>query len=414
MKMAILISLCFCAHSVHSIPIKQHNDASSAHAMNQSSLFENMDLVGLLKTHQKSEIDTFQRKYGSMTIAPISMDKINVHETAETIQSKQLVPELFHKFGPYIQKLELNYDQLSSRGDRKQIHKLIVTHCADSLISLSLFRWDVTILQSLNVLKKVENLTLTGYVKVSKGYFNFNYFHTQKKLNEIFPGLRRLSLDYALGAEPIFDVEFSQLEQVKITSTRPLTDGNSFSNTKLALKKLFSKNPQIRNFIYVYCDSLEILKMARDYLPNLETLQVNVLRLNDEFDGEKIYFANLKKAYLWSDEVALSQFLAFDQLDELYMTCAADECVNFIEQNKNMRNIFIAGNSLNDEDILEIGEEITYLDELFIATTAEIDTHTIIDYYKFNSNVKNFRLEIIDSQFFNSRMEGETLEKHFE
>lgn len=336
------------------------------------------------------------------------MDTIIVHETAEIFQADNLVSALFQIFGQHIQKLELDYNQLNY-GDRKEIHKLIRKYCGDSLKSLHLVRWDSNILQSLNMFKMVENLTLSGNEKISRGYFNMDFLYTKKKLNETFPKLRQLTLDYVIETDSMFDMEFPQLEQVKITSSWPQIDEEYLSNTKQALKSLFLKNAQILSLNYVHCNSLDMLEIASNHLPNLKTLQVNVFQLKDEYTGEIIRFANVKNAYLWwQSDVKLSHFLSFDQLEELYMTCSADECVSFIEQNKNVRKIFIAGDSLKNEHILEIGEEIKQLEELFIATTAEIDTYTITEYYKINEKLRKFRLEIIDSLFLYSRMEKET------
>lgn len=382
--------------------------------MNRPRLFEDKDLFDLLEMSQKSNVlstcarEVFQRKFGTKTFAPLSMDMISIHETAEIIEEMNVVSTLFEVFGKYIQKLHLEYNVLQN-NDRKEIHKLIGMHCGDSLKSLTLVRWDTNILQSLNEFRKLENLTLTGNVKVSRWWFSLNFLYTKKTMNEIFPVLRRLNLDYVAETDTIFDVKFPQLEEVQISPST--SDDDHYTNTKVVLESLFSKNAQILNLIYVHCNSLEMLQLAKDFLPNLDTLQINVFRLKDESTGEKIHFTNVKKAYLWWDDTKLSELLAFDELDSLYMTCLADECVNFVEQNKNVRKIFIAGDSLKNEHILEIGEEIKNLDELFIATTAEIDTHTITEYYKINEELRAFRLEIIDSLFLNSKMEKWRMER---
>lgn len=103
------------------------------------------------------------------------------------------------------------------------------------------------------------------------------------KLNEIFPGLRRLTLDSIRVSDPsIFDTKFRHLKHVKIRFSPPLdgeapslnesTEDDSLKVTKIAIQNLFEKNPQIKDVVLVHCTK-DYVRMVEKMLPTLDTLQ---------------------------------------------------------------------------------------------------------------------------------------------
>lgn len=109
-------------------------------------------------------------------------------------------------------------------------------------------------------------------------------------MNEIFPELRRLTLDsvHVSNAE-IFNTKFPHLKHVKIRFSLPLdgeapnlNDDDSLKNA-MAIKNLFEKNPQIKNVVLVHCTK-EQVKIVQTALPKLESFRAIHIRKRTEGD----------------------------------------------------------------------------------------------------------------------------------
>jgi len=403
-----LISLCCCLYSIDGINSSQFK-----------TFFEDSDFHSLLALARISDVmakyavDSYKWKYASKPIlisGPLSEEeKSAIHEleTHISIKNYNLVKLTLQVFGNHIKTLVIDYKEIDL-NQRKEIHRFIDGHCTDSLTAMTLMGMDENVLKNFrSPLKMVENVTIDGELK-SKSHSILHlssiFSYKNLKLNEIYPGLRRLTLNRMnVPDASIFDVEFSQLERVKITLLpAPYNEPfiNDFYKTKPAMIKLFEKNPQIQTLILQNCNSLDYLRIASS-LSNLNLLQVNFLPFEEKYIGSKIRFSNVKKiGFNMKYNIDLSETVIFDKVNEFVLVCSGKkECKGFPIKG-NFNKLYIVRYSFSNEEFLELDKKAPNLKDVFIASDEDINRFHVLNFIQGNRKLKNLRITSQNEELF--------------
>lgn len=379
------------------------------------TFFENSDFHGLLALARISDViakyavDLYKWKYASKPIlisdhlSEQEKSSVGELETHISIKNYDLVKLTLKVFGNHIKTLVINYIEIDL-NQRKEIHRFIDRHCTDSLTAMTLMGTDENVLKNFrSPLKMVENVTIDGELK-SKSYsiIHLSSFFSYKnlKLNQIYPGLRRLTLNRMnVPDASILDVEFPRLEHVKITLL-PEPFRNYSYKTKPAMIKLFEKNPQIQTLILLNCNSLDYLRIASS-LPNLSLLQVNFLPLKGEYVGSKIRFMNVKKiGFNMKNNIDLSEIVTFEKVNELVLVCGGkEECKGFPIKG-NFNNLYIVRYSFSNEEFLELDKKAPNLKDMFIASDEDINRFHILNFIQGNRKLKKLRITSQNEELF--------------
>lgn len=358
----------------------------------QLQIMDKLDLNGLLNVAQTSAhfetlaADIFRRKHAKKTVeifGPLKKEAANPIEESSVdvrIENYQTVLKFIRVFGPLIQKLTISYPNIELH-ERKEIHELVDKYCSDTLLTIFLNSCDQNALQNLKKpFKMVEEVIITGELETSQ--------HSTVKLNEIFPSLRRLSLNYIETLDTdIVDVEFPHLNHFSVTFT-------FLMDIKIGVEKLFKKNRHLKNLTLSYCNSFDYLKMASEYLPKLEGLWLDWENEKDEYEGSRIEFAGLKKLRINWGRYTFWEIATPDQLEELEIECSAEECVKFAVENRRLKKLSIVQPSLNDNDIAEIADKLPDLVDVFIFTDTEVSTNNIIKFIEGSENLRRLNLQL--------------------
>lgn len=360
------------------------------------------ELLKMAQTNKHFSVladNIFKRKFTGKSIkivGPFLKDtNTGLHESDDEIifENYSLAVTALRKFGHRIKHLNINYQHISN-DQRHEISTLIAEQSSNSLISITLQKLNENVLQNFRKpFKSVENLTVTGELKMSGDSL---------KLNELFPAIRRFNLkDVNVFDVDVLDVEFPKLEH--LTVEIPI-----LSDMTEAIEKLEKRNPHIKELNMYYCTSFDYLKMASENLPNLESLQVNLEILGDEYNGTKIHFPNVKKLATNWGEYDFTKIFLFEELSELDISCEACEGAKFAAQSKHLNHLHIAQHSLKDTEILELNEKLPNLSELSIDNMTNVRDRTIFELVDGNKKLKKFHLGLSDDALC------DTLTQHFD
>lgn len=358
----------------------------------QFAILEKLDVQSLMMVAQINSYykdlasDVFKRKHSHKTInipgsfVVDSTNSIDDRGDKITIKNFEMVQMMLRTFGPLIHSIELNLRFIES-DQRKVIHHQISEFCSESLLSIVLNDLKENQLEEFTApLKKVEDVTVTKEFLVSDGEF---------KVTNVFPAVRRLNLKHVNEIDHfIVDVTIPTLEEVEVTFP--------FANElRSSLQTLFKKNPQIRKVKLGFWNSMYYLEFTNKFLPNLEDLLIN-FNNQDHIPDSEIRFENVKILTTSTNGQKTNYFkvIKFNNLKELDLTCHADECLDFTEENKDVTKLKISAQAINDKQVLKIGNVLEQLTEFYIKNEIGIKADTIIELIHERTQLKKLHLHL--------------------
>lgn len=339
--------------------------------------------------------DVFKRRYSTKIFditggfGVIPKKSVSVTHSHVYIENAEAAISILRAFGYLIQRLSLNLSYLTI-DERNKIGRFIENYMSESLNRVNFYGFDKDVLWVFTrPLKSVEIVNIQGKFKSSA-------FGTMQ-LNELFPGLRQLSLSNIDVFDPIvFDIQFPQLERFDISLLRSIAElspYDSIRNFKLAVTNFLKKNPTIKSLTFKDCHSLEFMKMASDYLPNLDEITANFVAL-DQYEGEEMQFKNVKKVDFSWTSYNMTGTMLFDKLEDLKLSCLARECIEFAKQYKHVTKLDIFGKSFNDLDILAIGDILPNLIELKLGSDGYIEADSLIRIIDTSEHLEKVTLDL--------------------
>lgn len=352
------------------------------------------DLLDIAQTNQYLSIlaaDVFRRKLSSKTIEIVepfakgSLDQVRESSTQITLENFELVQLTFRIFGSEIRKFEFGFRKIAFELRRK-IHKLINTHCAESLDSVFLNKCDADSLGNFMMpLKNVHHLTVKGELKSVKRAL---------KMNEIFPNLQQLDLhDVNILDAEVLDVTFPQLTHLKVTISF-LYDIYSY------VEKIIKRNPQIQDLSLIYCNSFDYIRMASENLKNLGSLELNLELLSEEYDGPKIHFESVRQLKMNWGRFDFTDVLSFSELQSIHLSCYGGEGIEFAAQFPELTEFHLNQQELEGEDVLKLSDKLPNLKSLSISSPSEIDDEIIFKLIENSQKMEQLQLTTSSEQVY--------------
>lgn len=342
--------------------------------------------------------DVFKNVFSNRTIEHFGRLEYDVGEEAIvsdydiTIFDCDIFEKTLKRFGHLIEKMNIQLYRSDDMG-RFKIAEDIGRYTSNSLKSIRLAFCSTKMVDKFQrTFTKLENLTISGDLSPSGAIYSAH--RPLKKLNEVFPNVRKLSLDYMAISDPsVLDVTFESLSHLQINFLNvpyEATPDVYFNYTQPAMLQLFKRNPLIQRFDLGGCYSMGFVYMAAEHFYHLHELSIEFAPFKEKYDGPKMSFPNLKKLTLRQNGKFFKS-ATFPELRELFLTCAAKSCTDFPKQNQNLIRLHIEGYNFKNETILQLDERAPNLEDLFIKGNSGIDMKSVIEYVEESLNLKMFR-----------------------
>lgn len=378
-------------------------------------ILEKMETYDLIAVAETSEYfsclaeDVFRRRYSlgnSSKIIDISGTLKNPKHSISTtpsqifIENAEMAISVLHHFCNHIHRLSINFFYLTL-DQRNRIENVVENACFESVNEVGIFGFNIDVLLNFTKpLTNVETIKMQGKFRSSAV--------VSMKLNEIFPNVRLLSLSLLDVFDPsIFDIQFPQLEHFDISLIRisvELSPQDFIQNMMTTVRNLLMKNPTIKSLILHDCHSMHFVKMASDYLPNLEEISIDFIAL-DEYRGEPMRFPSVKKLDFTMQNYGLSELMTFETIEDMKISGLADECIALIRGNPNIRKLNIFARTLSDQEILEIGTLLPNLIEFRFASEMKITANPIVQMIQQNTHLERIVLNLFDIELYKALLQ---------
>lgn len=307
--------------------------------------------------------------------------------------------------GHLVENLEIRYNKISA-DQRLLIHYLLKKFCSKSLITFKMSQCDQHVLTTFDSsLKSVQNLIISGDLS-TKPFFirGFLYSRETMGLGEIFPKIRQLTIEHMFVSDPsVFQHKFPELTDVKIIFfPSPVIHvwKNYYYKTKPAMKNLFDYNPQIRSLSLSNCNSLDYLKIANDRLERLAYLQVNLLTLKEKYPSKPINFHWVKGVEMTTETSIDFNVLRFPRVEEMRLTCTANDCGAFPFHSNTLTQLTISGYSFENRNSMML-RHAPFLTDLTIMNDSKINADFIFAYIEPNKYLMNVKFVNYNETFYN-------------
>lgn len=325
----------------------------------------------------------FKRKYHNKEFLirePFRGPKLPAFESSQfdliELRNLDLITKVFQTFGPMISKVKINYGK-NATSEVRTVIDLVNRHCA-ALTHFELFGSiiDKDLLNDVQTpFHRVDTVSLHG---------TFNKLASKSLyLNEIFPKIRSLSLDYVrFNNHSDLVLKFPHLEHLSITLE--VAD----------LRPVIAVNPQIRNLSLHAC-SLPFLKYLSDHLVNLEALSLKWIALREVNFQTEILFNNIKSLKVVTFHPDLPSVLNAPKLEDLEMDWSAllrDNWMQFFRKHTNLTTLRISQNEIGDDDLAFLASNVNHLVEAAFLTKPEVTAPAIVQFVKSSSKLQ--KLEI--------------------
>lgn len=352
-------------------------------------IIEKLDLPELINVAATNRyfrtlsFDVFSRKYAKLSIVfrrsvLANVENFQIGPSKEVrIEDYNLMFKILNNFGNLMVTLKIEYLNFGSKRISVLNH-YINNRCSDSIIHLELRNYPYN-----NVLDVIQ-MPFKNAESVSFGFERIT--NSVMTLDEMFPKMRRLDLNNVRIVDASFiERRFNQLEDFSLSFV------TSEGLDQEGIKNVIKANPQIRSLQLAH-SSENLLKFISENLPQLEELQLSLIKWNTNMEGDMIHFKKVKK-FLVRTTKNSPRKLIFDNLQELVLDCSDQisiEWMNFVVNNRNLTKIETLYGSLNDWQLNMFGENLTNLKEATIICGSNVQIETISKFIK-----NNLKLEIL-------------------
>lgn len=336
---------------------------------------------------------SFKRKFENKTIcieAPFHLELddqlTEIYETDRITINSEQASLILKKFGSEISKLDIFYERIEA--DRAMtITKELNEYCAETITELFLSgirqnTWPLLRKPFANV----ETVTFNGQLEVTEA----------DNLNDIFPNLRRLNLNYVLTSKSFgLNQTFPHLEhlQVKFVNLAGFQEKEATA--------LLKSNPQLRR-LSIRRATPKFLRTINELLPNLNELELLQMarRLPRPMANAQIRFENVKKLSVVSGPYCMIQNLIFTQLEEFTLDCIPmgklsmdNAWIGYIEKLGNMKKLHFIGDVTN-EQVRALNGMLPNLMEFSIAGVSDIQIETIKSFIERHEKMTKFHFNV--------------------
>lgn len=327
-------------------------------------------------------MDIYRRKYQEKMITlegrAALYNEVYCHEKSISFSNPSIATKFLHMFGHLITKVMI-FDVEINAEIIKNIARNINKYCWNSLVHFESYNVQMEIWgEFTEPFSKLENITFKNILKTPE---NIN-------LTEIFPSLRRLSLENVHSFnERTFDVNFPHLEQLMVGFLDRDFPNNPFAKGKFEL--LCQKNPQIRDLRLNFA-SKEAIKAAADNFKNLEMLELTWPKWNNQHE---VHFERVKK-FILNYAKYLPPLTIFPQIQEIEILCHPtldNKCIDFVGTNEGLKRLHIK-NQAFDAHISKFTEILPNLVDLSLVCGFGVRSENIVNLITQHNDMKSLRL----------------------
>lgn len=294
---------------------------------------------GVMRRKLTNKKVIFSSTYYNHTKHPNPSD----YDYYSVIEFKHLptIAKILRHFGHLISRLYISNHMSLPKMLAKRLYQLVNTHCADTLIELTVRNQNKEFFVELEKpFKNVERLAFEDY------YYDLN--KSKFRFGALFPNLKILNLKLAM----IYKLNLSEEHVPHLEELIGSCEGN---HEILSLKQVLLKNPQIKRLKLSSLRS-ELLKFISDHMPNLDELDMGHSNTND-IDQFSYSFNNLKKFNAGGYYFNFPTQIHFGQLQDLQIFLAKEnnhKLIQLILDNKDTLKRAMILTSLSNTDILQL------------------------------------------------------------
>lgn len=307
-----------------------------------------------------------------------------VFKTHIYFQNYTAILSTFKHFGYLIKKVKLDYSDYNDL-QREFVGDLISEYTSESLVEIEFKSVAPKTLEYITKpLVNIENAIF------SEGFLNGGY--EALPLNELFPSLRRLTLNNEeISGLEYFNHHIPNLEHISFIK-------GLYDETDDIYESIITKNPHILS-IHLDSPSVAFLKKVHDILPQLKTLKLS----NFFMRSGSIQFDNVRTFALVDMEHSM-EFLHFPRLETLdirlkYTRFA--EWVQFFNEHKQIKHLYLQHWTMEDSKFEQLTVNLIDLEELKLETlrlpdwrcaNSALRTYVILDFLEAHDQLRKLIL----------------------
>lgn len=287
-----------------------------------------------------------------------------------------------------IRKLTLTYVYPNNLRGRLEFIGELISNYSENILEIE-FCFD-----GHNYLKHFKKpLINTKSVIIRK---EFAAYRPRLPINELFPAISRLHLDFYRGISRYFNCYMPNLEHLQISRAPYI----SFNDEMYPLINVIKENPQIRS-IDLYKPQPGMLYFTSIWLKHLENLTIHKFYLpilNETFAGMEFFrFHNVKK-FSMKHNSSSPRYLHFTKLEEIHLSSLTLDRIeawfNFLFEHKSLKRFHLKHLDINDQHFERLTVHLSNLEEMSISyrQRSVISIDIIINFVKNHKKLKQFQL----------------------
>lgn len=291
------------------------------------------------------------------------------------IKHFKTIENIFRTFGHLIQVIKISFYYIEE-ANGTEIVSFISDNCTESLLELHLN----------DCYGKILSKWTKPFLNVTEASFSTDAYRALKnnsltvRLDAKVPHVQRLSVKITnVNDWQVVGNKFPHLKSFSVELPNP-TRG-SRPNVENLLK-----NSRNINSLSISYTSLDILKSARDYLPNLNVLKIYGFS-NDAYGNHRIKFEGVAvvEIVVIDEDELIPKKLAFDRVRAFNLQLQfdfSDEWSSFFEKfdGKMVENIELAADSFTGKQLSIVAEQISHVKMASITSRMAISADAIVDF----------------------------------
>lgn len=373
--------------------------------MNEDCIYlilNQLDFQEIINVAQSSKklsilaVDVFKRQFA---VEKIVINVLDVKKEAyrftknHEIFDYKLALNVLKYVGHVIRKLEMCY-HINNPKNTAVISRFINEYCHESLIEFDFQLVDQSPIYSMTKpFKNVQHVDLTIFWSLQGD--------ETLAMNELFPALRRFTLNFYYAQNDYINCHFPLLEYFHVNKSPPEFD-------RSPIKDFLAANSHIRR-LSLGTTTMEFLKIIQIALPSLENLTLwYYLEEYEPIHFESVTIFTIKD--YWSPKN-----ISFSHLQELHINVEGERSmrwINFIKTNQNINRFFMDYSFVDDEHFETLSKHLMNIVEMSIVYRRgkRFSSDAIIGFM--NENVRLFKLNLdscteTDKKNYHDKLEEE-------
>lgn len=352
-----------------------------------------LDLLALAETNHRYKFlasqaaqSVFRNKMVQICLQKPShyFEPINITITDDhiTIDNFTIAEQVLKNFGHHIQKLELGNHYNTMINETKLIYQLVNLYCSETLNEIRLVN---SVKNHLN--EFTNTFDAVEFVHVLR------QFENERKLNEVFPSVRRLHLELnKINKTDAIIVKYPKLEHLIFVMPKYGSGPISIEQATILLRK----NSHIQGLELVSASSA-LMAAAGNTLPDIQFL--NLTEIQCKYGNESIIFGNVKLfETIGSCVNCLFSKAKFGKVEELTLSDLGESMfgeTGFFENNKNMKKLRLINNGMHFShiDFHRLARANTTLQDILIDFVYLPEVESFLELMTNNQQLE--RLEIV-------------------